>query len=96
MYIFTHYSISMHTWASPLCFPVHSELCQLFNLEDYRENMKNAVLLDLYYYTLQFARDNHFSKEQTSAFFSIVKQTHEMAIGTCRLNVYFGNIGSFN
>ena len=40
-----------------------------------------AVLLDLYYYTIQFAKDSGFNKEQLSALFSIVKRTHEMAVG---------------
>ena len=41
--------------------------------------------MDLYYYTLQFARENKFTKEQTSAFFSIVKKTHEICIGNVTL-----------
>ncbi|ELU07033.1 hypothetical protein CAPTEDRAFT_224982 [Capitella teleta] len=67
--------------------PKLTQLSIIFNLQDYKENMKNAILLDLYYYTLQFAKENSFTKEQTSAFFSIVKQTHEMAVETP-----FGNV----
>ena len=37
--------------------------------------------MDLYYYTLQFARDNTFNREKTSVFFSIMKKMHEVCIG---------------
>jgi len=45
------------------------------------------VLLDLYFYSLQFARQQAFNKEQTSAFFSIVKNTHTVCTETP-----FGNV----
>ena len=69
--------------------PVHNsivlwccrELANILKIEDYEENHLSAILLDLYYYTLQFARDNQFTKDQTSAFFSIVKRVHEAAVG---------------
>jgi len=57
------------------------ELARIFKIDDHLDNHASAVLLDLYYYTLQFARDNQFTKEQTSAFFSIVKKTHEACVG---------------
>ena len=59
----------------------HSTLANIFNLEDYDEDLKSGIVVDLYYYTIQFARDNDFTKEQTSALFSIVKKTHEVCIG---------------
>ncbi|CAH1802161.1 unnamed protein product [Owenia fusiformis] len=62
-------------------------LAQLFNLVDYKENMKHGILVDLYFYTIQFSRENKFSKEQTSAFFSIVKKLHEICTETP-----FGNV----
>ena len=58
-----------------------SELARIFLLDDFRENLKNGVLVDLYYYTIQFARDHKFKKEQASAFFSLVKRTHEVCTG---------------
>ncbi|XP_013382929.1 coiled-coil domain-containing protein 189 [Lingula anatina] len=51
------------------------------------DTLKTDILLDLYYYTIQFARDNNFTKEQTSAFFSIVKRVHDVATETP-----FGNV----
>ena len=50
-------------------------------------NMKDEIILDLYYYTIQYCIDNNFSKEQTSAFFSIIKQTHAVCVETP-----FGNV----
>ena len=58
-------------------------------MNDYKENLKNGILVDLYYYAIQFARDNDFTKEQASAFFSILKQTHDVAIGLCLVNACF-------
>lgn len=49
--------------------------------------MKDEVLLDLYFYTIQFCIDNKFSKEQISAFFSIIKRTHGVCVETP-----FGNV----
>lgn len=60
----------------------------MFDITDHEKNHLSAILLDLYYYTLQFARDNQFSKEQTSALFSIVKRTHEACVGQ-ELNHYY-------
>ena len=45
------------------------------------------MLLDLYFYTIQFAMDNEFSKDQISAAFSIVKKTFEVCVETP-----FGNL----
>ena len=50
-------------------------------------NMKDEIILDLYYYTIQYCIDNNFSKEQTSAFFSIIKRTHAVCVETP-----FGNV----
>uniref|UniRef100_UPI00398F2C5D cilia- and flagella-associated protein 119-like n=1 Tax=Pristiophorus japonicus TaxID=55135 RepID=UPI00398F2C5D len=46
-----------------------------------------AILLDLYVYTLLFAKAHGFNKEQTSAFFSIVKRLHRACTGTSLGNV---------
>lgn len=69
---------------------VRGELADILHIEvtDGDSNdMKNAILLDLYYYTINFCRQLEFSKEQTSAFFSIVKKTHEVCVETP-----FGNV----
>ncbi|KAI0223235.1 hypothetical protein LSAT2_025542 [Lamellibrachia satsuma] len=66
---------------------VKRELARIFELEDYVTNLKAGILMDLYFYVIQFARDNNFSKEKTSTLFSIVKHIHEMCIETP-----FGNI----
>jgi len=62
-------------------------IAEMFDLKDYESNLRSAVLLDLYFYTIQFAKDNDFSKEQISASFSIVKRTFEVCIETP-----FGNL----
>jgi len=56
-------------------------LADIFHLDDHKTSLKTGIVMDLYYYTLQFAREHDFTKEQTSAFFSIVKKTHEVCIG---------------
>ncbi|RDD43205.1 Coiled-coil domain-containing protein 189 [Trichoplax sp. H2] len=62
-------------------------LAEMFNLRDYDKDLKMGIIIDLFYYTLQFAKENNFSQEQTSAFFSIVKRVHMANIDTP-----FGNI----
>ncbi|PIK51643.1 putative coiled-coil domain-containing protein [Apostichopus japonicus] len=66
---------------------IHRLLAEIFQLEDCNVNSRSAVLLDLYYFTIQYAIDKGFNKEQTSTFFSIVKKTHEVCIETP-----FGNL----
>ncbi|XP_072127579.1 cilia- and flagella-associated protein 119 isoform X2 [Mobula birostris] len=48
---------------------------------------RGSILLDLYAYAVQFSRTHSFSKEQTSAFFSIVRRLHRAATGTPLGNV---------
>ncbi|XP_062516843.1 cilia- and flagella-associated protein 119-like [Corticium candelabrum] len=55
---------------------------EIFHLEDFETNLKSGIIADLYFYALQFAEENSFSYEQTSAFFSIVKATHHKCIET--------------
>lgn len=62
-------------------------LADIFHLDDHKENLKSGIVMDLYFYTLEFAKDNNFSKEKISAFFSIIKKTHEVCIETP-----FGNV----
>ena len=56
-------------------------LAEKFHLNDHKDNLKSGIVLDLYFYTVQFARENEFNKEKLSAVFSIVKKTHEVCIG---------------
>lgn len=62
-------------------------LIETFQLQDHDKNPRSAILLDLYFFTIQFAIESDFNKEQTSTFFSIVKMTHEVCIETP-----FGNL----
>ncbi|XP_031572549.1 coiled-coil domain-containing protein 189-like [Actinia tenebrosa] len=64
-----------------------SILADIFKIKDHKEELRSGILIDLYYYSIQFAKDNNFTKEQISAFFSIIKCIHEMAIDTP-----FGNV----
>ncbi|XP_066485075.1 cilia- and flagella-associated protein 119 isoform X2 [Tiliqua scincoides] len=64
-----------------------SLLASLFQLQHFESNPRAAVLLDLYFYTIQFSREQGFNREQTSAFFSIVKDVHEACIETPLPNV---------
>ncbi|TPX62028.1 hypothetical protein SpCBS45565_g07101 [Spizellomyces sp. 'palustris'] len=48
---------------------------------------RGAILLDFYYYNLRFAKDQHFSPEQASAFFSIMKTTHDKAMASPFINL---------
>ncbi|KAF7238745.1 hypothetical protein EYD10_14448 [Varanus komodoensis] len=54
---------------------------------DFDSNPRSAILLDLYFYTIQFSREQGFNREQTSAFFSIVKDVHEACVETPLPNV---------
>ncbi|XP_039620993.1 coiled-coil domain-containing protein 189 isoform X2 [Polypterus senegalus] len=60
-------------------------LAKLFHLQP--SNPRDGILLDLYVYNVLFCRDHHFNKEQTSAFFSIVKLVHEACMETPLGNV---------
>jgi hypothetical protein len=55
-------------------------LAAMFELSDFQTNPRSAILLDLYFYTLSFARLNGFSNEKTSTLFSIIKAVHSQAI----------------
>ena len=58
---------------------VKNTLIERFHLENQKQHV---VVLDLYYYCLQFCKQSKFSVEQSSAVFSIVKNIHEAAIET--------------
>lgn len=57
-------------------------LADIFILDNYKDNLKCGIIMDLYYYTLQYAREQAFTPEKTSAFFSIVKKVFEVCIET--------------
>ncbi|XP_039274270.2 cilia- and flagella-associated protein 119-like [Styela clava] len=46
------------------------------------ESPRSEILLDLFLHTLRFAKTHKYKKDQTSALFSIVKQTHEVCTST--------------
>ncbi|PAA79858.1 hypothetical protein BOX15_Mlig002416g2 [Macrostomum lignano] len=48
---------------------------------------RGTIVLDMFYYAVQFCKEYNFNSEKTSCFLSILKQIHEMAIETP-----FGNI----
>mgnify|MGYP002803578603 CR=1 FL=1 len=62
-------------------------LAKIFSLTNDKGDLKSAILLDLYFYTLQYAEKRGFNHEQTSGFFSIVKSVHEKAVETPYGNV---------
>ena len=66
------------------------ELARIFGLEEYVTSLKPGIVMDLYYYVIQFARDNNFNKEKTSTLFSIVKKIHEICTGRleCLLRIH--------
>ena len=70
------------------CCRILSEIFGLYHGDSTEPaNMKDAILLDLYFYTIQFCIDHGFSREQLSAFFSIIRRTHNVCIETP-----FGNL----
>uniref|UniRef100_A0A8C3XMM1 Coiled-coil domain containing 189 n=1 Tax=Chelydra serpentina TaxID=8475 RepID=A0A8C3XMM1_CHESE len=62
-------------------------LAELFQLQGWESDPRAAILLDLYIYTVQFSREHSFTREQSSAFFTIVKDTHEACVETPLPNV---------
>lgn len=64
-----------------------SLLADIFHLKDWKEDLREGILVDLYFYTVHFGKDNGFTPEQMSAWFSIVKCVHEMAVDTPYGNV---------
>ncbi|KAJ3207118.1 hypothetical protein HDU67_007673 [Dinochytrium kinnereticum] len=51
-----------------------------FSMDD--ESERTGIVLDFYYYTLDFAKEQRFTPNKTSALFSIMKQTHERTISS--------------
>uniref|UniRef100_S4RWM1 Si:ch73-81k8.2 n=1 Tax=Petromyzon marinus TaxID=7757 RepID=S4RWM1_PETMA len=57
-------------------------LSDVLGLRQHMDEERTQVELDLYFYTVQFAREHNFNKEQTSVLFTIVKRTHEVCTET--------------
>jgi hypothetical protein len=51
-----------------------------FNIHDFRENIRSAILIDFYVGNLLFAKESGMNAEQCSAFFAIMKRAHEASI----------------
>uniref|UniRef100_A0A674J391 Cilia and flagella associated protein 119 n=1 Tax=Terrapene triunguis TaxID=2587831 RepID=A0A674J391_9SAUR len=67
--------------------PLRRVLAELFQLQGWDSDPRAAILLDLYFYTVQFSREHSFTREQSSVFFAIVKDTHEACVETPLPNV---------
>ncbi|XP_052826264.1 cilia- and flagella-associated protein 119 isoform X2 [Octopus bimaculoides] len=65
---------------APTLNDVRDILAEIFNLTNYVEDLQEEILLHLYVYTVQYARDKEFSTKQLSAYFSIVKNVHEFCV----------------
>ncbi|XP_077350158.1 cilia- and flagella-associated protein 119 [Lithobates pipiens] len=66
---------------------VRRALSHLLSPEEKVCEPRASALLDLYYFTVRFCRDNGFTREQTSCLFSIMKEIH----GTC-VETSLGNV----
>ncbi|XP_065682587.1 cilia- and flagella-associated protein 119 isoform X2 [Hydra vulgaris] len=66
---------------------VKNFLCHKFGFQFESLSLKDSAIVDLFYYTLLFAKNNNFNEEQTSALFSIIKRVHTKATETS-----FGNL----
>jgi hypothetical protein len=61
---------------------IKCELIRIFRLDDYAQNSRSCVLVDMYFHALEFTRDHCFSKEQTACFLSILRQIHDVCVET--------------
>ncbi|KAH9492194.1 hypothetical protein Btru_026517 [Bulinus truncatus] len=66
---------------------VKNVLAKIFFLDNWKENTKTGIVMDLYYHTLQFAREQNFTREKMSTFFSIIKEIFQVCVETP-----FGNL----
>ncbi|XP_052826410.1 cilia- and flagella-associated protein 119 isoform X2 [Octopus bimaculoides] len=66
---------------------VKTILAEIFNLTNYAEDLREAILLNLYTYTLQYARDEDFTIDKLSTYFSIVKDAHEFCTKSSFINL---------
>ena len=58
---------------------LRKRVADILDFSDYNEDQRSGIIVDLLYFTLLFARDNDFNKEQTSALISIMQRLHEKA-----------------
>ncbi|CAI9727928.1 Hypothetical predicted protein [Octopus vulgaris] len=65
---------------APTLKDVKEILAEIFHLNNFATVQKEGILLNLYTYAVQFAREEDFRVEQLSAYFSIVKRVHEVCI----------------
>ena len=68
-----------------------------FNCAKYPEEVQLIVICYKLYFSLtfyKFAKDNEFSTEQTSAWFSVIKSVHEMTVG--KFTILFCCISTFS
>ncbi|XP_014787651.1 cilia- and flagella-associated protein 119 [Octopus bimaculoides] len=65
---------------APTLKDVKEILAEIFKLYNYATVQKEGILLNLYTYAVQFAREEDFTNEQLSAYFSIVKRVHEVCV----------------
>ena len=68
-----------------------------FNCTKYPEEVQLTVICCKLCFSLtfnKFAKDNEFSTEQTSAWFSIIKSVHEMTVG--KFTILFCCISTFS
>ncbi|XP_036362545.1 coiled-coil domain-containing protein 189-like isoform X2 [Octopus sinensis] len=63
---------------APTLKKVKDILAEIFKLTNYATVYKEKILLNLYTYSIQFAKEEKFKSEQLSAYFSIVKRVHEV------------------
>eukprot|EP00033_Pygsuia_biforma_P001713 GCRY01001919.1.p1 GENE.GCRY01001919.1~~GCRY01001919.1.p1 ORF type:complete len:457 (-),score=100.01 GCRY01001919.1:855-2225(-) len=56
-------------------------LAAKFSLRDHRVNPRSDIILEFYFGNLEFAQECSFTLEQSSAFFTLMKQTFEHAFG---------------
>lgn len=62
-------------------------LAEVFDLQNYKTNLKQQIELDLYVHAVKFAQDQRFNPQQLSTFVSIIRQVHKTSIETP-----FGNL----
>ncbi|XP_036362846.1 coiled-coil domain-containing protein 189-like [Octopus sinensis] len=65
---------------APTLIDVRDILAEIFDLTNYEEDLQEEILLHLYVYAIQYARDKEFSTRQLSVYFSIVKDVHEFCV----------------
>jgi len=58
-----------------------SVLADICKIED-SDNIKNQILLEFYFHTIQFAKSQGMNYAQTSSFFTIMKLVHAMCTST--------------